>query len=266
MTDNDPLREQGRPLAANFRSALAFLTLIPASARASDQPFDFRRAAQMFPLVGAVIGAAGGLTVMVAIALGLPALVAAGLAVAATIELTGALHEDGLADTADGFGGGATAARKLEIMDDSRIGTFAAVAIVLSITLRVTALATLVAAGGFRAGAALIAAEAVSRGAMVKVWHDLPQARPRGMADRAGPPDERTTLVAVAVSAVIVAIAIVPTLGLWAAFAGAAAVIAAGFGCARLFANQISGQTGDTLGACQQCTAIAFLIAVTPFP
>ena len=267
MTDNDPFREQGPALATNFRSALAFLTRIPASALggAADQPFDFRHAAEMFPLVGAVIGAAGGLVAMVAIALGLPALVAASLAVAATIVLTGALHEDGLADTADGFGGGTTAARKLEIMDDSRIGTFGAVAIVLSVTLRVAALATLVAAGGFRAAAALIAAEAASRGVMVKIWRDLPPARPGGIADRAGPPDERAALVAVAASVVIVAIAIVSTLGLWAAFAGAAAVIAVGFGCARLFANQIGGQTGDALGACQQCTAIALLIAVTPF-
>lgn len=267
MTDNDPLREQGHALVADFRSALVFLTLIPASARGgvADQPFDFRQAAQMFPLVGAVIGAASGLVVMAAIALGLPTLVAAGLAVAATIAATGALHEDGLADTADGFGGGATAARKLEIMDDSRIGTFGAVAIVLSVTLRVAALAPLVAAGGLRPAAALIAAEAASRGAMVKLWHDLPPARPAGMADRAGPPDARAAFVAVLASVVIAAIAIAPTFGLWAAFAGAAAVIAVGFGCARLFAGQIGGQTGDALGACQQCTAISLLIAVTPF-
>jgi len=267
MTDNDPLREQGHALAVDFRSAFAFLTRVPASALGGtvDQPFDFRHAARMFPLAGTVIGAAGAVVVVIATALGLPNLVVAGLAVAAIIVLTGALHEDGLADTADGFGGGATAARKLEIMDDSRIGTFGAVAIALSITLRVAALATLVAAGGFRAAAALIAAEAVSRGTMVKVWHDLSPARPGGMADRAGPPDERATFEAVAASAVIVAIAIVSTFGLCAAFAGAAAVIAVGFGCARLFASQVGGQTGDTLGACQQCTAIAFLIAVTPF-
>jgi adenosylcobinamide-GDP ribazoletransferase len=267
MTDDDPLREQSSVLVADFRSALAFLTRIPASALggATDQPLDFRRTAQMFALVGAAIGAAGGLVVVLATALGLPALVAAGLAVATTVALTGALHEDGLADTADGFGGGTTSARKLEILDDSRIGAFGAVAIGLSLLLRVAALAALVTAGGFAAAAVLIAAEAASRGTMVKVWHDLPAARPGGMADRAGPPDDQATFAAVASAAVIVALAIVPTFGVWAAFAGAAAMIAIGFGCARVFIGQIGGQTGDTLGACQQSTAIAFLIAVSAF-
>jgi adenosylcobinamide-GDP ribazoletransferase len=68
-----------------------------------------------------------------------------------------------------------------------------------------------------------------------------------------------------AAAAVIVAIAIVPTLGFWAAFVGAATVVAVGFSAALVFAGQIGGQTGDALGACQQCTMIAFLIVVTPF-
>jgi adenosylcobinamide-GDP ribazoletransferase len=267
MTDDEPLREQSEKLIADFRAALAFLTRIPASALGgtTNQPLGFRQAAQMFPLVGAVVGATGGLVVVLAIVLGLPTLVAAGLAVAATIVLTGALHEDGLADAADGFGGGATAARKLEIMDDSRIGTFGAVAVALSVVLRVAALTALIAAGGVAAGAALIAAEAASRGAMVKLWHDLPAARPGGMADRAGPPDHKATFVAIALAAVIVAIAIVPTFGIWAAFAGTAALIAVGYGCALLFVDQIGGQTGDALGACQQSTAIAFLVAISAF-
>lgn len=267
MADDDPLREHSDALVEDFRAALAFLTRIPASlvGRIAVQTLDFRRAAQMFALVGAMIGAAGGLVLLLATALGLPALLAACLAVTTTVALTGALHEDGLADTADGFGGGATAARKLEIMDDSRIGTFGAVAIGLSLTLRIAALAALAAADGFASGAALIAAEAASRGAMVKVWHELPAARPGGMAHRAGSPDHRATFVALASAVVIVAIAIVPTFGVWAAFAGTAAVVAVGSGCALLFADQIGGQTGDALGACQQSTAIAFLIAISAF-
>jgi adenosylcobinamide-GDP ribazoletransferase len=267
MTD-DPLRERTDTALADLRSALAFLTCFPpvVLGRPADRPFDFRRAARMFPLVGALIGAAGGIVVILSVGLlHLPALLAAGLAIAATVAVTGALHEDGLADTADGLGGGDSAMRKLEIMADSRIGTFGAVAVTLSVVLRVGALAALVPAGSFRAAAALIAAEAASRGAMVRLWHDLPAARPGGMADRAGPPDDRATLAAVLGSAVIVAVAVVPTYGLWAALAGAVAVVATAFGLARLLANQIGGQTGDTLGACQQCAAIAFLAAITPF-
>lgn len=267
MTDDEPLREQSEKLIADFRVALAFLTRIPASAlgRTTNQPLGFRKAAQMFPLVGAVVGASGGLVIILATALGLPALVGAGLAVTATIVLTGALHEDGLADTADGFGGGATPARKLEIMDDSRVGTFGAVAVALSLILRVSALAALVATGGPAAGAALIAAEAASRGAMVKLWHDLPAARPGGIADLAGPPDHKATFAAVISAVVIVAITIVPTFGIWATFAGTAALIAVGYGCSLLFIDQIGGQTGDALGACQQSAAIAFLVAISAF-
>jgi len=265
MTDED--RAHTAALADEFRAALAFLTRVPLAVAVdgAGASFDYRRAARLFPLVGTGIGAAGGIVLVLGTALGLPALVTAGLAVAATVVLTGALHEDGLADTADGFGGGATTARKLEIMDDSRIGTFGAVAVALSVVLRISTLAALVPAGGFRAAAALVAAEAASRGTMVRLWRDLPAARPGGMADRAGPPDNQAALVAVVASTVIVAAAIIPTFGLWAALTGAAALIAVGIGCALLFVDQIAGQTGDTLGASQQATAIAFLIAITPF-
>ncbi len=263
MTDNQ--REHTGALIADFRAALVLLTRFPSGAGAENIPFDYRRAARMFPLVGVVVGAIGGIILVLGGVFGVPALVTAGLVVAATVALTGALHEDGFADTADGFGGGGTTTRKLEIMDDSRIGTFGAVAVTLSILLRVAALAALIPAGGFRAAAALIAAEAVSRGGMVQLWHDLPPARPGGLADRAGPPDDRAARVAVAVSALVVVMFIVPTFGLWAALSGCAAVIGVGFGCAALFINQIGGQTGDALGASQQCMAIGLLVAITPF-
>ena len=116
-----------------------------------------------------------------------------------------------------------------------------------------------------RAAAALVAAEAASRGAMVRQWHDLPAARPGGTADRAGPPDERAMLVAMAGALFIATITILPTFGLWALLVGLAVLTAATIGCAWLSLNQIGGQTGDTLGACQQCAAIAFLIGITPF-
>jgi len=263
LTDHQ--RERTDALIADFRAALVLLTRFPGVAGTENIPFDYRRAAQMFPVVGIVIGAVGGVVLVLGGATGLPPLVTAGLAVAVTVALTGALHEDGLADTADGFGGGGTTARKLEIMDDSRIGTFGAVAVVLSILLRVAALAALVPIGGIRAAAALIAAEAVSRGGMVRIWHDLPPARPGGLADRAGPPDDRAAHVAVAVSALVVVVLIIPTFGLWAALIGCAAIVGVGFGCATLFINQIGGQTGDALGASQQCMAIGLLVAMTPF-
>lgn len=267
MKDDDPLREYASAIFADLRMALLFLTGIPATllGQVNDQRPDFRRAARAFPLVGALIGGIGGTVILVAVALGLATTIAAALAVTATVLVTGALHEDGLADTADGFGGGGTTLRKLEIMDDSRIGTFGTVALLLSLLLRIIALAALIPAGAVAAAMALIAAEAASRGALVRLWHELPAARPGGMADGVGPPDDHAMLAALAGSAIIVAIAIVPFFGLWAALVGALVLIATAFGFARLSANQIGGQTGDTLGACQQCTSIAFLIAVAAF-
>ena len=132
----------------------------------------------------------------------IPPLVAAALAVLATMILTGGLHEDGLADTVDGFGGGATAARKLEIMDDSRIGTFGVAALVFSILFRVAALASLMPLGAFRAALVLVAAEAVSRAAMVRLWQELPAARLGGLAHETGPPDQQAMVVALVIGLV----------------------------------------------------------------
>src|SRR5262249_55292440 len=153
---------------------------------------------RVFPVIGALVGFVGGAVLVVAERLGQGPLVAAGLAVLATIVLTNALHEDGLADTVDGFGGGATRERKLEIMDDSRVGTYGVVALVFSVLLRVGALISLSAGGSFRAAWALVAAEAVSRAAMVRLWHALPPARFGGLAHDTGPPDERASVVAMA--------------------------------------------------------------------
>lgn len=265
--NDDPFRQHAAAIAADFRLAAGFLTRIPMAAfgGAAEQRFDFRRTVRVFPLIGALIGTAGGLILILSAALGIPSLVGAVLAVAAIVGLTGGLHEDGLADTADGFGGGTTATRKLEIMDDSRIGSFGVIALLVSLLLRVAIVAALVPTGGLRALAALAAAEAASRGAMVWLWYDLPAARPGGAADKAGPPDEQPTFLAVIGALVIAVLAILPTFGIWAMLAGLAALIATAIGCARLSVHQIGGQTGDTLGACQQCTSIAFLIGITPF-
>jgi len=267
MTDNDQFREQIRSVLDDLRASLAFLTIIPGSAlgEAAGAKPDFKRGAQVFPIVGALIGLAGGAVLVLAVALDVPPVVSAALAVTAIVLLTGALHEDGLADTADGFGGGATSERKLEIMDDSAVGAYGATALVLALLLRVVTLAALVPSGGVRAAAVLLAAEAASRAAMVRLWHELPAARLGGMAEGTGPPDSQAMLTALIVAAVIVVLAVMPTFGFWATLAAAALTIAVAFVFARLTALQIGGRTGDTLGACQQVTAVAFLVGVTPF-
>jgi adenosylcobinamide-GDP ribazoletransferase len=267
MKADDPQKTEFAAMVDDLGPALAFLTRLPARriGVSAGEAADFRHVPRVFPIVGAGVGIAAGIVLAVALWLGEPPLIAALLAVAVTVLATGGLHEDGLADTADGFGGGVSAERKLEIMDDSRIGAYGAVALIFSIFIRVAALSALAAAGGFRAALVLVAAEAASRAAMVRLWHSLPAARVGGLSDAAGTPDERAMLVALASAAVIIVVTVIPAFGFWAAVVASLALVVAGYAFTRLTSHQIGGRTGDTLGACQQVTAAAFLLAVAPF-
>ncbi|MEO8669072.1 MAG: adenosylcobinamide-GDP ribazoletransferase, partial [Bauldia sp.] len=204
----------------DLRPALAFLTRLPplpfGRMQDRDAP-DLGRAARVFPVIGGIVGIVGGAVLLVATWLGESPVLAALLAVAATCLLTGGLHEDGLTDTADGFGGGRSAEQKLAIMDDSRIGAYGALALVFSVLFRVAALSSLAEAGAWSAALGLVAAEAASRAAMVRLWHGLPAARLGGLSESAGSPDDRAMLAALAAAAVIVVVTVVPTFGIMAA-------------------------------------------------
>src|SRR5499427_6548421 len=125
-----------------LKASLAFSTRLPL-ARGLQSATGIANAAWAFPVAGLVVGLIGALVYVLAHRLGVPAWPAATLSVAATLAVTGALHEDGLADTADGFGGGITREQKLDIMRDSRTGAYGVCALVLSLLLRVGALASL---------------------------------------------------------------------------------------------------------------------------
>ncbi len=148
-------------LSTDLKTGLAFLTRLPLVPSAPVTGAELVRASWTFPIVGAGVGAFGALIYWLMHALGLHAFVGAVLAVAGTALITGCLHEDGLADTADGFGAGGTPERKLEIMRDSQIGTYGAAALILSLLLRVGAIASL--ADPALAALALIAAHAGAR-------------------------------------------------------------------------------------------------------
>jgi adenosylcobinamide-GDP ribazoletransferase len=261
MKGDDTSSSEFGDVGDDLKNAIVFLTRLPAHVVGVDphKAPDFRRGARVFPVVGALIGVAGGAVLIVAAFLGMPPLVSAALAVAATMILTGALHEDGLADTADGFGG-STGERRLEIMDDSRVGTYGAAALVLSVVLRVAALAAIAGRGGFAAALVLIAGEAASRAALVRVWYDLPAARMSGLAHETGPPDENAMLIALATAVAIVIVTALPSIGLRATLLGCVLAAIATYGFIRLTARAIGGRTGDSLGACQQVAMIAFLI------
>src|SRR5208337_5164420 len=133
-----------------------------------------------------VVGLVGAVALAAAEALGLPPFVAAALAVAALIAATGALHEDGLADVADGFGGGADRARKLEIMRDSRIGAYGAIALTLALIFRIGALTSAVSLGYWNAAGALVVVAAVSRAGALVPLARLHPARTDGAGAAAG--------------------------------------------------------------------------------
>jgi adenosylcobinamide-GDP ribazoletransferase len=215
---------------------------------------DVARASWTFPVIGAGVGAFGALIYWIAHGLGLPAFVCATLAVAATLLITGGLHEDGLADTADGFGAGVTPGRKLEIMRDSQIGTYGVAALILSLLLRVGAIASLAEPG--LAALALIAAHAGARATLPAFMRRVPRARQDGLSADAGEPPQQSSAIAAAIGLVVLLLC----LGFSATLI-AAVLLAAALGLmAWLCLRQIGGQTGDVLGALEQVSEILILL------
>lgn len=254
-------------LAADLLVCLRFWSRLPVPVlKGESDPHglpDFDRVPRMLPVAGAIIGGVGALAFALARWIGLPSDIAAGLALAAPLIATGAFHEDGLADTADGLGGGASRERKLEIMKDSRIGTFGGAALVLSLGLRWTALSGLDEATGTAATAcAIIAVAAVSRMAGLTPAVLLEPARANGAAQAAGRPGSAALAVGVALAVLLSAALILP---FWRpdAWLGAGASAVAGAALVSWIARrQIGGQTGDIAGAAQQISEIAFLLAL----
>jgi adenosylcobinamide-GDP ribazoletransferase len=212
------------------------------------------RAAWAFPIAGILVGLIGAVVYLLAHRMGLPSWPAAALSVAATMAVTGCLHEDGLADTADGFGGGRTRELKLDIMRDSRIGAYGVCALVLSILLRVSALASL--ADTSLVVAALIAAHGAARATLPVFMFFVPPARREGLSASAGQPPREGVIAAAVLGVLILAVCLGPLLAI-AALILLVAVIAL---LAWLSLAQIDGQTGDVLGAVEQVSEIAILL------
>jgi adenosylcobinamide-GDP ribazoletransferase len=255
-----------RARGAELLYAAIFLTRLPIPWPGVPPAGLFRRSLPAFPVVGALIGAAGGAVLWAGLAAGLPAGLAALAGVAAQILLTGALHEDGLADMADGLGGGRTREDKLAIMRDSRLGSYGALALGLATAARVLAAAALAGVDPRLAAAALVAAGAASRAVPAVAATLLPPARADGLAAEELRPGPRIALSAgligggLALAALAVAAGPVPGV-----LAGLAALGIGGLAAAlpgRLAARQVGGYTGDVLGACQQAVEIAMLVTL----
>lgn len=235
-------------LADELRMAFLTLTRLPVGRIAGEAP-GMAASAWAWPLVGAVVGLIAALVQWAALALGLPPLLAAVLAVLALVLSTGGLHEDGLADLADGFWGGRDPARRLEIMRDSRIGSYGVLALGFALLIRVMALASL---PPHMAGAALVALSAASRATMPVALALLPPARADGLGRAAG--GVAPARVAAAVVLGVVPLALCLPAGDWPALPVMAAAAAVP---GMLALRKIGGQTGDVLGATQQVAELA---------
>ncbi len=255
MNGNDIALPAFRPALRDVALAFALLTRLPLPflTFSPGDPRPPAHAAWAYPLVGVFTGGLMAGVGWAAVALTLPTVAAALLALLAGTVVTGAMHEDGLADCADGFWGGWDAARRLEIMKDSQIGTYGVIALILSLGLRVIAMVALFDAN--TAAAALVGVAVMSRGMMVGVMYALPAVRAGGLSRQTGRPPAAALGGALGLSLMALFFVLpAPVLG-----AALIALLTAA-GCAAVAKAKIGGQTGDVLGATQQITETALLL------
>lgn len=239
---------------AELQVAVMLLSRLPAGRVGKNAP-GMAQTAWAWPLVGALTGAIVALGYALGHALGLSPVLAALVGLTAGIFATGALHEDGLADLADGCGGGQTRDRKLEIMRDSRIGTYGVLALILSVALRASAIAAL-------GDPALVAVAAIALAMATRGWlplwiHILPPAREDGL----GQGTAQIATDAVGVAAVLGLVGLL-LLGIPGLIVAGLATLAGGAVIAWIAWRQLGGQTGDVLGSIQQVGEIAGWLAL----
>ncbi len=237
--------------------ALSLLTRLPIpQADWSNTERPPARAAWAYPLAGLVVGGLAAIAGLVGNSLSLGPSVVAALMLAVLSMTTGAMHEDGLADCADGFWGGWDRSRRLEIMKDSAIGAYGVLALVTVFALKWGSLSAVLAHPSATAWVILVPA-ILSRAAMVAVMALLPNAREGGLSSKTGTPGKSAMWVALALGVVAALLAPSNALVLIAAMvlaAGAVGLIAT---------RKIGGQTGDVLGATQAITEAALLITLS---
>lgn len=243
-----------------FFVALQFFTRLPIPRWVGFRPEWLHQASRYFPLVGYVVAAvAAGVYALAALVL--PAPVAAILSTAASIYVTGAFHEDGFADTCDGFGGGLTRERVLEIMKDSRVGAYGAIGIACMLGAKCTALAMLPPATAI---AALFIAHPLSRLAAAALIWRMDYARDEGKSKPMAQ-QMRTSEFAIALLTALLPGALLAVAGAITPVAFCAAILAAAVAAcwlARKFQARIGGYTGDCLGAVQQLAEVAVYLAL----
>jgi len=237
-----------------FKMALMYFTVIPIATIADFQDAEQARAMKFFPLIGILVGCVAGIIYSLAYRL-FPADIAVLCSLASSIYLTGCLHEDGLSDTVDGLGGGGSTERILDIMRDSRIGSFGATGLMLVLYGKLLALNHIV---HELIPLTLIAAHSLSRLAGIALITALPYLRQQGKAHALAKPLTHTELL-FAASSGVAPLFFLPAL---AGLSGLLALILSSLIFGRLLIKRIGGYTGDCLGAMQQLAELAFYLGV----
>lgn len=238
----------------DLRAAFMLLTRIPVRWD-KETPPDLNRCLWTYPIVGMVVALVGVCVYGGGIFIHLPNGVSVLLSIAVMIIVTGAFHEDGLADTLDGFGGGLTAEKKLEIMRDSRIGTYGGLGLIIVIGLKAAVLWSM---AYYQFMAALLVGASLSRFMIILILRILPPAREGGLSVNAGRPSNNTILVGLSTpllismllldlrtSLIVVAVAVIIT---WL--------------FSRFTFKQVGGFSGDILGATQQISEVAIFLTL----
>ncbi|PKR50092.1 adenosylcobinamide-GDP ribazoletransferase [Thalassospira povalilytica] len=235
---------------SDFWRAMALLSRVPLPPVGDFRAALIARSVWCWPLVGLVLAGLALLPAMLVDFLTGNPLVYAIFAIAAMVLLSGAMHEDGVADCADGFGGGMDRDRKLEIMRDSTVGTYAVVMLILTLGLRLVLITAAADIG--QAGILFLIMAVISRAAMPIVMRILPPARDNGLGKGAGRPGWLPVLIGFAIASAIVLV----LGGIGAMFAVIVGVMIAILIVAMVARSQIGGQTGDVLGATQICAEL----------
>jgi len=271
QTDSDDATQATAPAWPGWLIATAtcirFYSRLPVPALPGETAHtlpDFRLVPRALPFAALAIALPATLIALLAGLAGVNAFLTAVLAVTALVVTTGAFHEDGLADSADGLFGGHTPERRLEIMKDSRVGTFGALALGLSLLLRVSALAAILqGAGAWAVAAAVLVAAPWSRVEGLRILATTPPTRRDGASASVGQPDRSILPVAYGLSGalalLLVAAGALPFAGVLIGLALSALTT---LWLSRTAIRLIGGQTGDILGAAQQLGEIAIYLGL----
>jgi adenosylcobinamide-GDP ribazoletransferase len=243
---------------ADLKICIQLLTRLPVYISDSQEGFSISGASRLFPIVGAIVGIIAAAVLWVGSWFTFPSAIWALLALLTMTLVTGALHEDGLADTFDGLGGGLTREQKLSIMRDSQIGSYGVMALLFSFGLRWAALTEITEQGFDVVLMSLIATAAASRAALPAVMHFIPVAREDGLSVGAGKPsfDRAITALLIGVGFLLFLLGFrtcIVAIGLSALVAGMFVYFVA---------MRLGGQTGDVLGATQQITETTIFLAI----